>query len=454
MGRSHHVFDLIIIGGGSAGLAALREARKYSSNVLLIQDDPEGNTCARTGCMPSKSLIHAATLFHARHKMEDAGICGAQKISADIPAILQRVREKRDAFVASVRSGMKQQEQCIIKGRARLHTPTSVRVGSLLLHTKATVIATGSSPYVSREFQEFEDKVFTTDTLFEQNTLPKRMAVIGMGSVGLELAQALARLGIEVTAVERNGHLGGVADMDINEEILRALQKEMRVWMGCKLGIKRKGQALTLTHKDEKTVVDALLVTTGRKPNLSTLGLKRLGVPLDSAGVPHFNRYTMQIHGFPLYIAGDATDERAVLHEAVDEGERAAYHALTGNQEFRHRKVLMTIVFTHPTIAIIGDSSYAMRNNGIVVGEASFTDQGRAVVENEAQGKIRIAANKQDGTLRGCEMMAPHGEHLAHLIAFGLEQKMTAQEMLSMPYYHPSFEEGLKTALKQICKAL
>ena len=454
MARSTHVFDLIIVGGGTAGLSALKEARRHSQNVLLVHDGPEGTTCARTGCMPSKALIHAASLFHGRHKMEAAGIRGAENLTADIPDILNRVRGKREEFVTAVRRDMRALEQCIIKGRARLHSPTSVRVGSLLLHAKAIVIATGSSPAIPREVTGLEDRIITTDTLFEQKDLPKRMAVIGMGSVGLEMAQALSRIGIEVTAVERNGHLGGVVDADINAEILRSLKAEMRVWMGCRLDPEVTAEGVRIACGKEETTVDALLVTAGRKPNLGSLGLKRLGVPLDGAGVPHFNRYTMQIKGFPLYIAGDATDERAVLHEAQDEGERAAYYALTGDTELRRRKIPLTIIFTHPTIAIIGDSSYAMRNNGVVVGEASFTDQGRAVLENEAAGKLRLAASRDDGTLRGCEMMAPRGEHLAHLVAFGMEEKLTAQQMLAMPYYHPSFEEGLKNALKEICGKL
>jgi dihydrolipoamide dehydrogenase len=450
MARTFHTFDLIIIGGGTAGLSALKEAKKHTDNVLLIHDGPNGTTCARTGCMPSKALIHAAKLYHDRHKMAEAGIKQADKLEADIPSILKNVREKRDYFIQSIDEQVKEFQPHIIQGHGRFDSPTTVRANGKLLHAKATVVATGSSPYIPEPYLEFTDKILTTDNLFEQKNLPRRIAVIGLGPVGLELSQSLARLGIEVTACDRHDQIGGIADKDINKTIIQVLQKDMRLWLGAEPTVERSGDALMVKSHNGAVEVDALMITAGRKPNLGSLGLKRIGASIDSEGIPHFNRMTMQIKDLPIYIAGDATDERAVMHEAADEGRRAAYYAITGDERQMQRCVQMAIIFTHPTIAVIGDSNQAMRWNGVTIGESSFEDQGRATIENENHGKIRIAANKDDGRLRGCEMMAPEGEHLAHLMAFALEQRLTVEEMLEMPFYHPSFEEGLRSALKHI----
>jgi dihydrolipoamide dehydrogenase len=451
MPRTYHTFDLIIIGGGAAGLSALQEARKHTDNVLLIHDGVNGISCSYTGCLPSKSLIYAANLYHSRHKMAEVGMKEAEKLEVDIPTMLETIRAKRDSFIHSIDSEFSHLEHHIIKGHGRFDSETTIRANGRLLHTKATVIATGASPFIPEEFNEYKGKILTADTLFEQRDLPKRIAVVGLGPMGLEMAQALARLGIEVTAIERNSMVGDLADKDINRMVISMLKKEMRVWMETKPDLAHAGKGLLIKGDNDMVEVDALLVTTGSKPNLGSLGLKRIDATLDGDGIPHFNRMTMQVKGLPIYIAGDATDERETLHEASDEGKRAAYHALTGeNAKAWPRNVPLSIIFTHPTIAVIGDSHYSMRWNGVKIGEASFNSIGRASIENETYGKIRITADALDGRLRSCEMMAPEGEHLAHLMAFALEQRLTASEMLTMPFYHPSFEEGLQLALKDM----
>lgn len=450
MVRTYHTFDVIVIGGGTAGLSAFEEASEHTDNILLIHDGPLGTTCARTGCMPSKSFVHAAKLYHDRLRMKDAGIKGTEHLEPDIPSILNIVRQKRHHFVSGVRDWVKKYEPHILHGKARLESTTKIRVSGRLLHAKSIIIATGSSPHIPDVYKEFSDKIVTTDSLFELKDLPARMAVIGLGPVGLELAQALARLGIDVTAITKDQDIGSIADNDIANKVLSVLKEDMNVWMGAKPGISRTGEALQIEVGKKTAEVDLILMATGRKPNLASLGLKRLGVPMDGEGVPHFNRHTMQVPGFPLYLAGDATDERAILHEAADEGKRAAYHAIMGEKQYNKRKVPLSIIFTHPNIAVIGDSGYAMRRNGVLIGEASFEDQGRAKLENQNKGKIRIAADEQDGTLRSCELMAPEGEHLAHLMAMAMEQRLTAAEMLEMPFYHPTLEEALRTALNQI----
>ncbi|MGE3714890.1 MAG: FAD-dependent oxidoreductase, partial [Alphaproteobacteria bacterium] len=306
------------------------------------------------------------------------------------------------------------------------------------------------SPHIPDELKDFEDHIITTDNLFEQTDLPRRMAVIGLGPVGMEMAQALARLGIEVTAIDHNGHIGGIADHDINQRIQKLLKQDMRLWMGAKPEYARAGDSVLIKNKDEMVKVDAMLVAAGRTPNLNSLGIKQLAAVSDGDGVPHFDRRTMQIKSLPVYIAGDATDEHAMLHEAIDDGKRAAHHALSPDKEMQPRNVPLAITFTHPTIAIIGNSYYTMRKHDMAVGEASYEDQGRATIENEKHGKIRIIADKDSKYIRGCELMAPEGEHLAHLIAFAIERSATVADMLDMPFYHPSFEEGLRSALKQI----
>lgn len=406
MARTKYEFDVIIIGAGTAGLSALKEAKKHTSNVLLVHDGPTATTCARIGCMPSKALIHAAKLYASRHKMKDAGIEGVKHLSPNIPEILKKVRDKRDYFVRSVHERMEPYMPYVLTGKARLEGPNSIRVDGKLLHAKSIVIATGSSPVIPEPYQEFEDRIITTDNLFEQADLPARIGVIGLGLIGLEIAQALAKLGIDITAVDQGNQIGGISDPDISQSMKHVLEQDMRVWLNTEVELSRKGDSILLKGGDATVEVDALLVAVGRKPNIDSLDLKQARVPTDSHGIPHFNNYTMQVPGHNIYLAGDVTDERTILHEAADEGRRAGYHAATQDTSPQPRMVQLSIIFSHPNIAMVGDSHHALRRSDAVIGEASFKEQGRATIENENIGKIRIAADKEDGRIRGGELIS------------------------------------------------
>ncbi|MBP8840243.1 MAG: FAD-dependent oxidoreductase, partial [Giesbergeria sp.] len=178
--------DTIIIGAGSAGLAALREVRKRTQSFLIINDGPYGTTCARVGCMPSKLLIEAANAYHQRHTLAEFGIHGAQALSADLPAVLRRVRALRDEFTAGAAQVTQKLDERSIAGRAKLLGPKQVQVtapdGSITTyHAKSIILAPGSAPVLSPEWQALGARILTSDTVFEETTLGPRMAVIGMG---------------------------------------------------------------------------------------------------------------------------------------------------------------------------------------------------------------------------------------------------------------------------------
>lgn len=453
MPRTAHTYDLLILGGGTAGLTALQEARRYTDNVVMVNDGPVLTTCAHTGCMPSKSLIQAANLYASHKRMAEMGIKGAQALYPDMPSILKAVREKRDRFVQSTQRQAGKMREHILDAQARLESETSIRVDSRLMHAKAMIISTGSSPVIPVKYQDYMPNVITTDTLFECKDIPKRVAVIGLGPVGLEVAQALAQLNVEVTAIAPERELTMVRDKKIRQSVMETLGQQMTLWLDSDPDISRTDSGIHLQSGERETVVDALFIAAGRHPNIAQLGLKRLGLQLNQNDVPTFDPRTMQIQGRPLFIAGDATNERAILHEAADEGRRAAFHALHGAQDPSARYPLMQIVFTHPQIAIIGETTETAQDDPFVTGEANFESQGRAIVEQVNEGRLRVFADKQ-GYFRGAEMMVPAAEHLAHFLALAVSQYLTIEDILSTPFYHPTLEEGLSTALKRAQKKL
>ncbi len=204
--------DTIIVGAGTAGLTALHEVRGYTEDFLLINDGRWGTTCASVGCMPSKALIEVANAFHRRRVFEDFGIRGGEALRADIPAVLAHVRKLRDGFVAGPESMREKLGRRAISGRARLKGPNLVEVNGEEIEARAIILATGSRPVVPKAWAAFGDRVLTSDTLFEQTGLPRRVAVIGMGAIGVEIAQALAGLGLEVAGFDAVDGLAGISD--------------------------------------------------------------------------------------------------------------------------------------------------------------------------------------------------------------------------------------------------
>ncbi len=444
--------DVIVIGAGSAGLAAVRQVKKKTDNFVLINEGPYGTTCARVGCMPSKALIEAANAFHARKKAEAFGIRGSERLSIDIPAVMQRVRTLRDRFVGGVLKSTEALGPRSIAGRARLLGPNDVAVGDQVLHARSIVIATGSSPVVPQPWQALGDRLLTTDTLFDQETLPARMAVIGLGAIGIEMAQALSRLGVDVYAFNSSDALAGISDPAVAEIARLSLNEEFAIHTGHDVELSGTASGVRVQAGPVDLEVDRVLVAIGRKPNLGDLGLETLGVTLDPHGLPPFDRSTMQIADLPVFIAGDANADASLLHEAADEGYIAGVNAVADAPSCFQRRTPLAIVFSDPGIAAIGQRFADVDTGSCLIGSVDFSSQGRALTAQRNKGVLRVYAARDGARILGAEMCAPAAEHLAHLLALAIHRGLTVHDLLAMPFYHPVLEEGLRTALREISR--
>lgn len=447
-------YDVAIIGAGSAGLSALREVRKQTVNFVLINDGSYGTTCARVGCMPSKALIEAASAFHRSKALKSFGVGGAEQLTVDIPTVLRRVRRLRDGFVEGMLKITDDLKDRSIAGRARFLEPQVLSVGERRVRARKIIIATGSRPIVPQEWAALGARMLTSDDLFDQETLPSHMAVIGLGGLGSEIAQALARLGIEVTGFDAADHIAGLSDTNVNRQAVALLRAEFSMQLGQAAEPSIEGERICVRAGNESVVVDKVLVALGRRPNVDQMDIENLGVVLDERGVPPFNARTMQIADLPVYIAGDANRHLPLLHEALDEGYIAGYNALRNEPICFERRVPLAIVFTDPGIAVVGQPLAELNEDEIVIGEVDFSSQARARMAEANHGLLRVYVDKKSGRLSGAEMCAPQGEHLAHLLALAVQRKLTVRELLSMPFYHPVLEEGLRTALRDAASKL
>lgn len=448
--------EVAIIGAGSAGLYALSQVKKQTSDFVIINAGHYGTTCARVGCMPSKSLIRISEYYHDRNDFEKSGIKNTNKLEVSIPDVLQRVRDHRDYLVDhTIKQSTARLGEKSITGRAEFIDAHTLKVGDDKIHAKKIIIATGSSPVYDKAWDDFKDHILTTDELFEQKDLPATMGVLGLGVIGLELGQALSRLGIKMTAVHSKEFIGGLSDPNVNDVMLQLCKKEFDIWLGGGRAVLSKvGDKIQITSGEHEVLVDKVLVSIGRKPNLNGLGLENLGIVLDKRGMPNFNPQTMQIEDLPIYIAGDVNADRPLLHEAADEGRIAGYNVVHTQKEFK-RKVPLAVVFTDPNIAFIGqDYKYIKEDDNVIIGTYDFSKQSRAMLMNTNKGIANLYVEKSTGKLLGAQIAVPRGEHLAHHLAWAMEQELTVHDMLQLPFYHPTLEEGLYALLLGCSKKL
>lgn len=442
--------DVAIIGAGTAGLHAMSEVRKATEDFVVIDGGPLGTMCARVGCMPSKVLIQVADDHHRRHVLAEEGISGAGALAVDTAKALAHVRTLRDRFVSSVKDNtLAPLGERLIRHRAAFIEPGLLEVGDERIRARKVVIATGSTPSVPEPWRRFGDRVLTTDTLFEQTELPAAIAVLGLGAVGLELGQALSRLGVKVNGFDTLERVGGLADPEINRLAVELLGRDIALHLGVEAEIEEEGSRLRVGANGETAVVDKLLVSVGRTPNIEGLRLERLGVDLDDNGMPAFDRETLQIDGLPVFIAGDADGDRAILHEASHEGQVAGYNAVHEPAVAFRRRTPLAIAFTDPNICSVGKRWDELERGDVAVGEARV-ESGRATIMRREGGLIRVYAEKDRGRLLGAALIAPHGEHLAHALAWGIQRRLTVFDMLELPFYHPVIEESLQSALADL----
>jgi dihydrolipoamide dehydrogenase len=457
--------DVAVIGAGTAGLAAYRAAKAAGTRAVIIEGGPYGTTCARVGCMPSKLLIAAAEAAHAIERAPGFGV-HAGEVRVDGREVMERVRRERDRFVGFVLKGVDSiPEADRLRGNASFVDPHTLQIADgPQVRARAVVIATGSRPSIPPLLAKLGDRLIVNDDVFEWDTLPRSVAVFGPGVIGLELGQALARLGVRVVVLGRGGRVGPITDPYVQRAAIAAFGAEFMLDPDAHV---QRVESVDDPNGDGNPQVeidylgpdgakrserfDYVLAATGRTPNLEGLSLERSGLALGARGVPVHDLHTLQAGDAPIFIAGDVADDRPVLHEAADEGRIAGENAA----RFPHvapglRRAPLGIVFTDPQIAIVGGGFASLKSHALASGEVSFDDQGRSRVMLRNRGHLRVYGDPDSGRFLGAEMVGPDAEHIGHLLAWALQAEMTVKQMLDMPFYHPVVEEGLRTALRDL----
>lgn len=463
--------SVAIIGAGTAGQNAFRQAQKITESIVIINDGFWTTMCATVGCMPSKLLIAAAARAHEAKHSDLFGIHADVQI--DGKQVMARVQSERDRFASFVTEQVEDwPADTKISGRAHINEQGLIEVNEELIKADKIIVATGSSPFIPDGWADkLGNTLLTSDIVFELTDLPASMAVIGAGSVGLELAQAFTRLGVAVTLFNRANQVGGLQDDDINKKAIECLGHELTMQLdseieevGTHTSDKQREDNKNLeafikykdkNGKEQKWQGEYVLVATGRRNNIEQLGIENLGVELDDKNRPkNLDINTGQIGDLEIYIVGDANAHLPLLHVASDEGFSAGSDICTNNTDayIRPPSIPLSIVFCEPQIANVGMTMPEIERSERqqATGKVSFDNQGRSRIMGVNCGLLHVYGCKETNKVLGASMVGPDAEYIAHILAMAITNELCIESVLEMPFYHPTILEGLRTALREV----
>jgi dihydrolipoamide dehydrogenase len=449
---------IAIIGAGSAGMSAYRVAMQHTSDIVLIEQDRYGTMCARSGCMPSKLLITASDRAHEARTMGRFGV-DAGPVTIDGAAVMKRVREERDRFVGFVVETVESwPAQSRLFGRARFIAPGTLQIGDdVVVEAERIVIATGSKPNIPAGWREtLGARLIVNEDIFQWDTLPGSVLVVGAGAIGLELAQSLARLGVRVKLLSRGRRIGTLTDPLVSDMARELIKDEVSLSEDVQdiAFVVKPGEVRAFWNEASGACegsFDFVLAAMGRTADVAGLDVAKAHLALDGNGKLKVDRLTGQVGDAPVFLAGDAQGARALLHEAIDDGRGAGSNAVHWPDVQPHpRRTPLAIVFTSPQIAMAGLSHAELTQAGtdFVIGDLDWSRQGRARIAARNHGLLRVYADRVTGGLLGVEMVGPQSEHLAHLLAWCIQMQLSVAQILAFPFYHPVFEEGVRGALQ------
>ncbi|WP_419225075.1 dihydrolipoyl dehydrogenase [Acinetobacter sp. A2] len=456
------MYDLIIIGAGTAGISAYKEAIKHTKNLLIINHGPWDTTCARVGCMPSKVLISSANRMHDIQHAQEVALTINAKI--DTSQIMSHVRQLRYRFTAATQKDVDHWEASHkISGFATFVDAHTIQVNGQRYQAKSFIIAVGSTPTYDQSWkQALGELLITSDQIFELETLPQTLAVIGSGVIAIELAQAMQRLGVHTTIFARSRKVGSLSSPELQKIAQDTLNKELNIkFETLPTQLKKTAQGVQIEYQEngqtQNLTADYVLVATGRRSYLDQLQLENIDQSFNNSKHLPIDAYTKQLGQHAIFVVGDAHTNTPIQHEAAHEGREAVHNCLNYPNLINLKTLTpIGIVFSSPEMATVGQSYKQLKDQNIAftTGFVSYEKQGRALVLGKNKGGIEVYIDSSNHKLLGAELFVGAAEHMAHLLAWMIDEELSLEDILDKPFYHPTLEEGLRTAFKHARRQL
>lgn len=457
-------FQAVVIGGGPGGyVCAIRLAQLGFKTACVESRGALGGTCLNVGCIPSKSLLNLSEEFHKVQNLSSKGIeVGEVKLN------LEKMMKSKDKAVTVLTKGveflLKKNKVSYFKGAGSFKNNNEISIldekgTETLIHSEKTIIATGSVP-VSLPGIEIDEKIIVSSTgALKLDKVPTKMVVVGGGYIGLEMGSVWSRLGAEVHVVEFLEHITPGMDKEISIEFMKILKKQ-----GIHFHMQNKVESIAKSNSGATVITidkdgnknefdcDVVLISVGRKPNTQGLNLETIGVQLDDkkrVKVDHAYKTNVQ----DIYAIGDVIAGPMLAHKAEDEGIAVAEN-IAGQSGHVNYDTIPGVVYTTPEVASIGKTEEQLKESNIEykIGKFSFMANSRAKAIDDAEGFVKILADKNTDKVLGAHIIGPHAGELIAEIGVAMEFGASSEDIARTCHAHPTFSEAVKEAALSVDK--
>jgi dihydrolipoamide dehydrogenase len=443
------MYDLIVIGAGPGGYEAAGHAGKMGKKVALVEKGRVGGTCLNVGCIPAKTFLRSSKLFHECGESENYGVrVGSREF--DMPAVVARKDRVVGTLTKGVEGMLKRAGVETISGQARLVGRNAVEVGERRLEAANILLATGSRPAVPPVAGIGSARVLDSNTVFGIGAIPRRVAIVGGGYIGLEFACFFNEIGCQVAVYEMLPHIAAGCDRDISSRLLQILKRK-----GVEFHLSAKVTAIdeSVLHYAEADgtqgadAADCILNAAGRAPNVAGLGLEEVGVDFSPKGIRTSDRGQTNVAG--IWACGDVTGRRMLAHVATREG-IAAVNNMFGRKDRIRYNAIPAVIYTHPEVATVGQTEEELQAAGVEYKKSivPMAVAGRFLIENEGgSGIVKALAGARHGEILGVHAIGDSSSEFIVAAAAMVAMEMCVTDAAGIVFPHPTVSEALREAI-------
>ena len=453
-------FDLLVIGAGAAGSTAATTAAAQGARVAMFEQDQIGGTCLNYGCDPTKTLLHTANLLYQTQH--------AQKYGLSIPTATvqwEKVQEHVQQVILRIRGGtssevsqkMAQQGISVVHGTATFISPHTLTAGGQTYEAERIIIASGSKTAVPPIEGLNETGFITNIEAVSLASLPRRLAVVGGGPIGIEFAQMFQRFGVEVTVLERSPQLLDKEDRELADMLCNILSREgLRLLTDTELRhVERTAQGKQLTYRckgeqhDQTLEVDEILLAIGRRPDLAALHLEVAGVETNKKGIVVDE--TLRTNVPHIWAAGDVTGGYQFTHVAYEQGKIAGHNAFATHPKRFANRVIPWVTYTNPSLSHVGKTEEQLRQDGITykVGRMRFSEVERAIANRHTEGLVKLLVDAH-GKILGCHILGEQADTMIAVAVVAMQADMHANKLADTIIPYPTLSEAIRWAADHI----